>query len=293
MNGLAERLARGPCLRLDGGLGTMLMARGLPPGAPPELWNAGRTADVTAVHRAYVEAGSEAVQTNSFGGHPARLLRYGLAERCEELNDAAVSAARAAGPAFVIGDLGPTGEYLPPVGQGDLERWRLGFERQARALAAAGADGLHVETLSDLREARVALAAARSAAPGLPVMVSLTVERRPRGFFTVMGDPAVKALRALHEAGAAACGLNCSITSADMAVVAAQALAQLPGVRLVFQPNAGQPEQGPEGLRYAQSPDDFARDLAPLAAAGAAALGGCCGTDPRFVAALARALGAP
>lgn len=289
MSGLAERLARGPCLRLDGGLGTMLLARGLPAGVPPELWNAERAADVTAVHRAYVEAGSEAVHTNSFGGHPARLERFGLDSRCEELNAAAVLAARAAGPRFVIGDLGPTGEYLPPVGRGDRDQWQRGFARQARALTAAGVDGLHVETLSDLREALVSLAAARAAAPGLPVMVSLTVERRPRGFFTVMGDPAVQALRALHEGGAAACGLNCSITSADMAVVAAQALAELPGLRLVFQPNAGQPEQAPDGPRYRQAPEDFARDMAPLAAAGAAALGGCCGTDPRFVAALVSA----
>lgn len=288
---LAERLARGPCLRLDGGLGTLLLARGLPPGAPPEPWNVERAAELTAVHRAYVEAGAEAVQTNSFGGHPARLARYGLEARCEELNAAAVAAARAAGARWVIGDLGPTGEYLPPVGKGDPEEWRRGFARQARALAQAGADGLHVETLSDLREARVALEAARAAAPGLPVLVSLTVERRPRGFFTVMGDPAVGALRALHEAGASACGLNCSITSADMAVVARQALDELPGARLAFQPNAGQPEAGPGGPRYAQSPEEFARDLLPLAA-GAAALGGCCGTDPRFVAALARALGA-
>ncbi len=288
---LAERLARGPCLRLDGGLGTMLLARGLSSGAPPEPWNVERAADVTAAHRAYLEAGAEAVQTNSFGGHPVRLARHGLEPRCEELNAAAVAAARAAGAAWVIGDLGPTGEYLPPVGKGHPDEWRRGFERQARALARAGADGLHVETLSDLREARVALEAARLAAPGLPVLVSLTVERRPRGFFTLMGDPAVKALRALHEAGASACGLNCSITSADMAVVARQALDELPEVRLVFQPNAGQPEPADGGWRYAQPPEDFARDLAPLAAR-AAALGGCCGTDPRFVAALARALGA-
>lgn len=288
---LAERLARGPCLRLDGGLGTMLLARGLASGAPPETWNVERAADVTAVHRAYVEAGAEAVQTNSFGGHPARLARHGLESRCEELNAAAVAAARAGGAAYVIGDLGPTGEYLPPVGKGDLGEWRRGFERQARALAQAGADGLHVETLSDLREARVALAAAQAAAPGLPVLVSLTVERRPRGFFTVMGDPAVTALGELHAAGASACGLNCSVTSADMAVVALQALDELPEVRLVFQPNAGQPETVVGGWRYAQPPEDFARDLAPLSAR-AAALGGCCGTDPRFVAALARAVGA-
>ncbi len=287
MIGLAERLGGGPLLLLDGGMGTLLMAQGLPAGQPPELWNVERPGAVTAAHRAYVEAGCDAVHTNSFGGSPVRLLHFGLAERCEELNAAAVRAARAAGPRFVIGDVGPTGEYLPPVGQGDPAAWRAGFERQVRALASAGVDAVHLETMSDLREALLALAAARAAAPGLPVLASLTFDRKRRGFFTVMGNPLLESLRALREAGAAAVGANCSIPSEAMAELARQAAETGP---LVVQPNAGQPRATDQGLRYDQEPWQFAADLAPLAGT-VAALGGCCGTDPRFIAALAGALG--
>jgi methionine synthase I (cobalamin-dependent) len=290
MTSFRERLARGPCLLFDGGMGTLLMARGLVAGEAPDGWNLDRSAEVTAIHRAYVEAGAEAIQTNTFGAHPLRLARAGLAGRCAEICAAAVAAARAAVPRFVVGDLGPTGEYLSPIGNGDPQAFRRGFAEQARALAAAGVDALHIETQSDLREARIALEAAKSAAPDLPVLVSLTFERKPRGFFTIMGDRLVPALGALAEAGADAVGANCSITSVDMVSLAHEALAAL-SARLVFQPNAGQPERGADGrLSYAQQPNAFAADLAPLARAGAAALGGCCGTDPRFIAALAVAL---
>jgi len=286
---LADRLRRGPCLLFDGGLGTMLMARGLAAGETPERWNLERRDEVTAVHRAYVAAGSEAVQTNTFGAHPLRLARAGLAGRCGEICNAATAAARASGARFVVGDLGPTGEYLPPVGSGDPGAFRDGYLELASALAAAGCDALHIETQSDLAEARLALAAARAAAPGLPVLVSLTFERRPRGFFTLMGNPLVPALAELAELGAAAVGANCTLASGEMVELAGELLAagRAPAI---FQPNAGQPTRGETGVTYTQSPATFAADLAALAAAGAAALGGCCGTDPRFIAALRRAL---
>lgn len=289
MNRLADRLRRGPCLLFDGGLGTMLMSRGLAAGEAPERWNLERRDEVSAVHRAYVAAGSETVQTNTFGAHPLRLARAGLAGRCREVCHAATAAARAAGAHFVVGDLGPTGEYLPPVGSGDPGAFREGYLELAAELAAAGCDGLHIETQSDLAEARLALAAARDAAPGLPVLVSLTFDHRPRGYFTLMGNPLVPALGELAELGAAAVGANCSLASGEMVELARELLAAALAPT-IFQPNAGQPTRGDSGVTYAQSPATFAADLAPLAAAGAAALGGCCGTDPRFIAALRRAL---
>jgi 5-methyltetrahydrofolate--homocysteine methyltransferase len=242
---------------------------------------------VTGAHAAYVAAGSEAVQTNTFGANPVRLAHFGLADRCAAINHRAVGLARVAGPTFVIGDIGPTGEYLPPVGDGDLTRWLAAFSTQARALADAGVDAIHVETMSDLREATAALEAVRTLAPDLPVMVSLTFERRPRGVFTVMGDRLVDSLRQLLDCGATVVGANCSIASGAMRELAAEALAGVRG-RLVFQPNAGQPEMTADGLRYAQDPVEFAADLLPVIHAGAAAVGGCCGTDPRFITALRR-----
>lgn len=277
-------------LLLDGGLGSAVIARGLLRGAPPEAWVLERPDEIQAVHRGYVVAGSDAVHTCTFGANPVRLAAFGLDHRCEELNRRAVELARAAGARFVVADIGPTGEYLPPVGTGDEERWDEVFARQARALAVAGVDACHVETMSDLREALAALAAVRREAPGVPVMVSLTFDHKKRGFFTVMGDPLVPALRALAAAGAVAVGANCTLTSPQMADLVGEALAGV-GAPLVVQPNAGAPAAQADGaVVYAQSPEDFARDLAAFAAAGVALVGGCCGTDHRFIAALRRHL---
>ncbi|MBP1642068.1 MAG: methionine synthase cobalamin-binding domain protein [Acidobacteria bacterium] len=292
MSGLLAALTGARPLLLDGGLGSMLIARGLGGGEAPERWVLERGEQVAAVHRAYVEAGADAVQTATFGAHPARLARAGLEGRAGEVARAAVALARAAGAPFVIGDLGPSGEYLPPVGRADAGELALGFERLAAALAAAGVDALHVETMSDRREAALALAAALRAAPGVPVLVSLTFERRPRGFFTVMGDPLVASLAELAAAGAAAVGANCTLASSDMLELARAARAAL-ATPLVVQPNAGRPILEAGVTRYAQAPEAFAADLAAIAALGVEAVGGCCGTDPDFIAALRRRLRAP
>jgi methionine synthase I (cobalamin-dependent) len=283
------RLASGTPLLLDGGMGSALIARGLVLGASPELWNLERPDEVTDIHRRFVQAGSDAIQTNTFGGNPIRLAAHGLEDRCETINRAAVEIARAARPTFVIGDVGPTGEVLPPVGTGDLGAWRGAFECQARALAEAGVDAFHVETMSDVREARVALEAIRAVAPGVPVMVSMTFDRKKRGFFTVMGDPLLDTLRSLAECGADAVGANCSIVSGDMRSLVEEASAL--AVPLVVQPNAGKPRACDDGsVEYAQTPDEFARDMTWMARRGANVLGGCCGTDERFIFALQQKL---
>jgi methionine synthase I (cobalamin-dependent) len=283
-------LARREPLLLDGGMGSMLIARGLAGGEAPERWVLEHGAEIAAVHRAYAAAGADAVQTCTFGAHPARLARAGLGGRAAEIAAAGVALARSAGARFVIGDLGPCGDYLPPVGRADPEEIAAGFGTVAAALAGAGVDAFHVETMSDRREAGIALEAAQRAAPGVPVMVSLTFERRRRGFFTIMGDPLAAALAALAAAGAAAVGANCTLASPDMLALAREARAAL-DLPLVFQPNAGAPILEAGATRYAQPPGEFAADLGAIAALGVAAVGGCCGTDPRFIAALAARLG--
>lgn len=277
-------------LLLDGGLGTMLIDRGLTTGTPPESWNLERPEDLTAVHRAYVDAGSDAVHANTFGANPVRLAQFGLEDRLEEINLAGVRSARAAGASFVIADVGPTGEYLPPVGQASLEGWREAFLRQARVLATADVDAVHIETMSDRREAKVALEALRETAPDLPVLVSLTFDQKSRGFFTIFGDRPAETFQELISAGATAVGANCTLTSPAMREMGEELLGSL-DLPLIFQPNAGAPEPCADGVRYLQEPEDFARDAAALAAAGAAAVGGCCGTDPRFIEALRERLG--
>jgi methionine synthase I (cobalamin-dependent) len=289
MRTFLERLRLPRPLLLDGGLGTELIAAGLPAGQPPERWVLERPDEVGRVHRAYVEAGAEAIHACTFGANRPRLAPFGLDGHLEEINARAVGLARDAGALFVLGDLGPTGRYRPPVGAGDPERWRAAFLEQGALLADLGVDALHVETMGDLAEARVALRALRDAAPGLAVMVSMTFDRKRRGFFTMMGDPLDPCLRALAGDGAAIVGANCGVTSADMLALGREALADLPAP-LALQPNAGQPRVTPGGLRYDQEPGGFAEDQAAAARLGVRLVGGCCGTTPAFIAALRRAL---
>ena len=290
MGDLVRRLADGPCLLLDGGMGTMLLAGGLRAGDAPERLNLEAPDVVRGVHEAYVAAGTEAIQTNTFGGNPLRLGHFRLADRCSEINRRAVEIARSASPVFVLGDIGPTGEYLPPVGSGDVGRWHEAFEVQAVALLEAGIDGVHIETMSDRREAETALACVRALAPEFPVLVSLTFNRTRRGFFTVMGDPLVESLNALRVAGATVVGANCTLTSGDMKGLAAEALAAVDGP-LVVQPNAGQPIVDGGEVSYDQPPVELVADLSDAIDSGLAAVGGCCGTDPRFIRLLAERLG--
>jgi methionine synthase I (cobalamin-dependent) len=288
---LRARLATGPLL-LDGGLGTLLIAAGLEPGHDPGEWNRQRPDAVAAVHRAYAEAGSDLVHTNTFGANPIKLRAGGSEEECRAFNALAVSIARGAVRAvrpdvLVAGDLGPTGALLPPVGNATEAEIEAAFVEQATALAEAGADVISIETMYDLREARAAVRAARRT--GLAVLASLTFESRRRGFFTIMGDPLGPSLRALVDDGADAVGFNCSVTSDVMSGMIAPAREAVT-CPVIAQPNAGQPRAGADGVVYDASPEVFAHDLAAMVAAGARLVGGCCGTTPEFIRAARAAL---
>ncbi len=291
MTSFAARLADPKPLLLDGGLGTQLIAQGLAAGQPPERWILQHPERVLAVHRAYVAAGCDVVHPCTFGANRLRLVPFGLEGEIEAINRQAVALARESGARFVPGDIGPCGDYLPPVGKADIGAWRAAFEEQGALLAGLDVDLFHVETMSDLREARTALAALQRVAPDIPVMVSMTFDRKRRGFFTVMGDRLSSSLQALEADGAAAVGANCSVTSPDMRALADEALAAV-SCPIVLQPNAGQPRVTPDGVVYDQEPAEFVRDVATMAKAGVRVVGGCCGTDPAFIAALRQALDA-
>jgi 5-methyltetrahydrofolate--homocysteine methyltransferase len=278
---LRTRLER-TVLLLDGAMGSLLMAAGLPPGRAPEWWNLEHPDRVAKAHRGYVEAGSDIIQTNTFGGSPSKLRAAGLGGRCREVNARAVEIARraSAGAALVAGDLGPTGLMLPPVGGATVEEMREALCEQAATLADAGVDLIAIETMYDLREALVAVEAARST--GLPVLASMTFESRKRGFFTIMGDPLAGSLAALADAGADAVGCNCTVTAQAMLAMVVEARKAVGGP-IVAQPNAGQPRVTPEGTVYDESPEEFARGLAAIANAGARVVGGCCGTTAEFI----------
>jgi 5-methyltetrahydrofolate--homocysteine methyltransferase len=295
---IAERLAGddgggGGVILLDGATGTQLIARGLELGQCPELWNLARPDDVRAVHAGYAAAGSDVVHANTFGANPFVLEKHGLADRLEELCAAGVRLARdAAGPGrLVAGDVGPSGLMLPPVGGADPAALEAGYARQAAALAASGVDYLAIETMVDLAEALCAVRGCRRGAPGLSVTACMTFDRKKRGFFTLMGQRPDQCARALALEGAIAVGANCSVGSAAMVELCALLVEGAPGVPVVAKPNAGLPEMVGGHAVYRQAPDDFARDVAEMVSRGARAVGGCCGTDERFVAAIAAALG--
>ena len=290
-NELNSRLAGGKVLLADGAMGTQLQAAGLGPGEAPENWNLVRPAVLEGIAAAYIEAGSDLVHTNSFGASPLRLAAHGLADRCEQINRTAASAAiqGVAGRGLVSGSIGPCGRLLIPYGEVDPVEVLDGFRIQAAALVAGGVDMLTVETMTDLNEAVLAVQAAREAVGEGTVMASLTFEPTPRGWFTIMGNDIPTVVRELAAAGADAVGSNCGQGAEGMLALVGDftAATDLP---LLIQANAGLPILKNGEVHYPESPADMAAFLPELLAAGVKIVGGCCGTTPAHIAALRKAL---
>jgi len=292
MKSLLERLAAGEVLIGDGAWGTLLMTRGLKPGEAPEALNLSQPGTLEEIARLYLEAGADLITTNTFGGSPARLRRYGLDAQTEAINRAAVETVRrvAGGRAYVSASVGPSGHLLKPYGDGDPAEIGAGFERQIRALAEAGADLVCIETMIDLAEAVLAVRAARAVAPALPVLAAMTFERTRRGFFTVMGASVEHAVRELGEAGADILGSNCGNGSEIMVEIAREFRAHT-GRSIAIQPNAGLPEPRGGETVYPETPEFMAQQARALVRAGVSIVGGCCGTTPEHVRALRAAVG--
>jgi 5-methyltetrahydrofolate--homocysteine methyltransferase len=273
---------------MDGAMGTMLQASGLPAGAPPEAWNIDRPEVVRDVSRAYARAGSTLVLTNTFGANRARLGSYALDARVGDVNRAAAALAReGAGKGVLIGgSVGPSGlcTGVDPPPAADLARI---FGEQCEALKDGGVDLLVLETFYDMHEFSAALGAA--AASGLPFAASMTFQETPRGFFTIMGVKPGEALDEARRHGAVAAGANCTIGSEAMTRLTALMRAHGPG-HVCASPNAGMPALEGERTVYRQRAADFAADTAATVAAGATMVGGCCGTTPEFIREMCSAL---
>ena len=293
MEGLLERLKRGEVLVGDGAWGTQLMERGLPPGQAPEWFALERPEVLEEVARLYVEAGADLVTTDTFGGTSFRLKLHGLDGELARVNRRAVEAVKraVAGRALVSASVGPSGQLLEPYGDTSPDAVEEAFAEQARALAAAGADVLCIETMGDLTEATRAVKAAKAVAPGLPVMATMTYESTPRGYFTVMGVSVEKAVAGLEAAGADVVGSNCGTGIEDMVEVA-RAMTRATGLPILIQPNAGLPESRDGRVVYNESPEAMAARVPELLELGVAIVGGCCGTTPDHVRAIRRAVDA-
>jgi 5-methyltetrahydrofolate--homocysteine methyltransferase len=284
-------LCRTRTVLFDGALGTELMRRGLPLGAAPETWNLDRPESLREIHAAYYDAGADVATTNSFGASAIKLASHGIESGARELSVAAARLAASVRPVgrFVAGSLGPTGKFLKPQGESVGSEFERAFEVQAAALAEGGSDLLIIETMFDLREAACALRAAKRAT-ALPVFVTMTYNRTKRGFFTLMGQGAASCAAELEALGAAAVGANCTLSSDGMIGLAME-LKAATSLPIILQPNAGQPQIGPNGeLLYAQSVEDYVRDVRAIISKGASFVGGCCGTTPEHIRALAASL---
>jgi 5-methyltetrahydrofolate--homocysteine methyltransferase len=283
---LAELIAQRGTVLGDGAMGTMLQRAGLIDGAP-ERWNVERPDVVLGIHRAYVEAGSDFISTNTFGGTRNRLALDGLADRVAELNEAGARLAReAAGSRLVAGSMGPTGELMEPLGLLTPEGARASFAEQARALKAGGADFALIETMSALEEVQAAVEGAREA--GLPPVVTMSFDTH---FRTMMGVAPARALAAISALGVRVIGANCGNGPGEIERIMTEMSQALPeGVVLMAKSNAGMPRWKDDRITYGGTPEvmaDYARKMAQL---GVRVIGGCCGSTPEHIAAMRRAL---
>ncbi len=290
MSRLLERVRAGEILISDGGTGTYLQSHGLDAGGCPEALNADNPEVIRRMARDYFAAGSDMVETNSFGGTWFVLRKYGHEEQVEKLNRLAAEHVRAGLPegCFVLGSIGPSGEMLAPAGTISETEMHTAFAEQARGLAAGGVDAFCIETMSDVGETTVAIRAAREMAD-LPVIASMTFDQGPRGYFTMMGATPAAAAERLAEAGADIVGSNCGIPIESMIeiVAAMRAATDLP---ILTHINAGTPRVEQGGTVYPDTPEHMASLLPKVVEAGAGIIGGCCGTGPDHIRAFVRAL---
>jgi methionine synthase I (cobalamin-dependent) len=284
---IAQLLVGGPVLT-DGAWGTQLQERGLQAGECPDAWNLLYPERVEQVARAYVEAGSQVILTNTFRANRLALERYGLAERTADINRAGVEISRraAAGKALVFASIGPSGRMLV-AGEITEDELVATFREQARALEEAGADAIVVETMADLTEARLAVTAALET--GLPVVASMVFDSGRNKDRTMMGVTPEQAARELSAVGAHVIGANCGQGIASYVEICRR-LHAATDRPIWIKPNAGLPEMVEGKAVYRVTPAEFASYVPALLEAGASFVGGCCGTTPDFIRAIASAL---
>jgi 5-methyltetrahydrofolate--homocysteine methyltransferase len=285
MSRLREWLAGGLMIS-DGAWGTQLQARGLASGTTPDTWNLTHAEQVESVARAYVEAGSQVILTNTFRAN-AVAMHSSTETELDAINRAGVAISkRAAGKhALVFASIGPMGKILMS-GEIGGEQVTAAFAAQAQSLAGAGADALLIETMSDIEEARLAVEAARRT--GLPVLASFAFDSGKNKDRTMMGATPEAVAAAMVEAGADAVGANCGV-GVELSVPICKRLCAACDLPVWIKPNAGLPTIEGTAIRYATSADYFASHYAALAEAGASFVGSCCGSTPDFIRALVAA----
>jgi 5-methyltetrahydrofolate--homocysteine methyltransferase len=290
MTSILSALAERKLLVSDGGWGTFLVAAGLGAGECPELWNIDRPDIVRNIAATYAEAGADIVMTNSFGGSRITLEPHGLAGRAAELNEAAARLSREAvgDGIIVLASVGPTGKILM---MGDVTESEVydAFVEQVTALERGGADACSVETMTAVDEAAIAARAVKENT-NMQLVCSFTFDMRTdTGYRTMMGVSVAEMAQAMIAVGADVLGVNCSLGPAEMIEVVRDLRAAAPDTPILAHPNAGMPRRADDGsITYPETPEGMSRRVPDLVSAGASIVGGCCGTGPDHIRAIAR-----
>ncbi|MHA2392825.1 MAG: homocysteine S-methyltransferase family protein [Promethearchaeota archaeon] len=263
----------------DGAMGTELIKKGLEPGKVPDILNIEKPDIIIKIHKAYYNAGSDMCQSNTFGSTPLNLRLHSLDKKINEIIEKALDNIQKACPPgrLIVGDIGPTGKFRPPVGNASSEDWYSSFVTQAKLLEE-GVDLFHVETISDLEEMLTAIQALKEVSKK-PIIASITYKKTMRGFFTIMGDSLEKCVTSLENENIDVIGTNCTLGSQDMIELAQQAV-QLTDTPISVKPNAGQPRIEGTKTFYDQPIKDFVTDIHKMINLGVKIVGGCCGTSP-------------
>jgi len=275
----------------DGAMGTMLQAAGLTAGECPEEWNVSHSEDVAKIQQAYAIAGSDIIETNSFGGNKYRLGFHGFSDSVSLFNKKSAEITRSICPEdkFVAGSVGPTGKFLEPMGDVTKEQLTNAFKEQIDALLTGGVDILIIETMSDIEEALAAINAARFLSSEIPVLATMTYEKHTTGYRTMMGVQPEDMVHPLIDAGVDAIGANCGTGMEDMIKIVRdiRKKTQFP---LLVQANAGLPEQEADKIHYKESPQDRGESVKQILQLGVNVIGGCCGTTPEHIRATREAV---
>ena len=288
MKSLLEEIKKGKVLVSDGAWGTFLYQRGLQQGECPELWNITHRDDVFAIAKSYIDAGADMILTNSFGGSPVRLRHYELNERAFELNEAAAAISREASGEdhFVLGSIGPSGAMMM-MGEISEEELFEGFSLQAEALKRGCVDAICVETMTDIQEAAIAVRAAKQAT-GLEVICTFTFDKTVSGEFkTMMGVSPEEMVIAMRDEGADIIGTNCGNGFENMLGIVKEIRLIDNTTPVLVHANAGLPIFNNGKIDYPETPDMMASRVNELIEIGANIIGGCCGTTPHHIRAIA------
>jgi 5-methyltetrahydrofolate--homocysteine methyltransferase len=274
----------------DGGMGSEIFKRGIEPGKLPDMLNIDNPDIISEIHRDYYEAGADMCQSNTFGASFLNLQIYKIENQIEEINIRALENIKKAclPNRLIVADIGPSGEFRPPVGKATSDQWVSSFTKQADLLKD-GVDLWHIETMSDIVEMEAAIEAIMSIS-NKPIISSMTYKKTKRGFFTIMGDSLEKCVRAQENANVDVIGANCTLGSDEM-INLIRELRSITDRPLSAKPNAGQPRiDNNNRPRYDQPIEDFVKDIREIIDIGAKIVGGCCGTSPDTIREIRRVI---